>query len=193
MTQERIGRLQEIHTATGELQVAHSSYPERMTGSRFRWLFLLFCLAATLSAQQRVHTEPAVRMTPAFVEAGSPELITVSAPAAKSMEGEWLGHKLEFFHHGDTWISLAGVDVEAKPESSTLHLTANTATGPREFSRTIEIHPAHYRTGKLTVAPKFVEPGPEEQKEVAADAEIKAKLIAASATEPLWQGSFRAP
>ena len=47
--------------------------------------------------------------------------------------------------------------------------------------------------GKLTVAPKFVEPGPEEQKEIAADSEIKARLFATSASEPLWHGNFRAP
>jgi len=164
-----------------------------MTGSRVLRLLCLFCIALTVSAQRRVRTEPAVRVTPAFVEAGSPELITVSSPAAKSMEGEWLGHKLEFFHRGDHWIALAGVDVEAQPETSTLHITAMTATGPCEFSRTIEIHPAHYRTGRLTVAPKFVEPGPEEQKEIAADAEIKVKLFASTAPEPLWQGGFRAP
>jgi murein DD-endopeptidase MepM/ murein hydrolase activator NlpD len=132
-------------------------------------------------------------LTPAVVEAGSPELITLSVPAASNVEGEWLGHKLEFFQHKDKWIALAGVDVEAKPESTTLHVTAHTATGPRDFTRTIEIHPAHYRTGKLTVAPKFVEPGPEELKEITAEKEIKDKVFAASAPEPLWHGDFRAP
>ena len=41
--------------------------------------------------------------------------------------------------------------------------------------------------------PKFVEPGPDEQKIIAADAEIKAKMFASSAAEPLWHGDFRAP
>ena len=132
-------------------------------------------------------------ITPALVEAGSPELITVSGVDATRVEGEWLGHKLEFFRHDAKWVALAGVDVEAKPERSTLKITAQTASGPLDFSRTIEIHPAHYRIGKLTVAPKFVEPDPEEQKEIAADAEIKAKTFATSAPDPLWQGSFRAP
>ena len=47
--------------------------------------------------------------------------------------------------------------------------------GPHDLIKTVEIHPAHYRTGSLTVSPKFVEPGPDEQKEIAADAEIKTK------------------
>ena len=74
-----------------------------------------------------------------------------------------------------------------------LRLSAETGGEDRDLSQTIEIHPAHYRTGALTVPPKFVEPGPEEQKEIAADAEIKAKVFASSAAEPLWHGSFRAP
>ena len=41
--------------------------------------------------------------------------------------------------------------------------------------------------------PKFVEPGPDEQKIIAIDAEIKAKIFATSAAEPLWHGDFRAP
>jgi murein DD-endopeptidase MepM/ murein hydrolase activator NlpD len=165
-----------------------------MTGSRISRLFVfLFFSTLMASAQSRQNAEPAFTILPALVEPGSPELITVLAPKATSVEGEWLGHKLNFFRHDGGWIALAGVDVEAKPESSTLHITAQSASGPLEFSRSITIHPARYRTGRLTVAPKFVEPGPEEQKEVAADSEIKAKIFAASAPEPLWQGSFRAP
>ena len=130
---------------------------------------------------------------PALVEAGSPELIVISAPNAKSIEGEWLGRKLEFFQRGPKWIALAGVDVEAAPGTSTAHITAGTDKGPLDLSQSVEIHPAHYRTGKLTVEPKFVEPGPDEQKEIAADSDLKAKIFATSATEPLWHGSFRVP
>lgn len=165
-----------------------------MTGSRFfRLLPCLFFFAALTAAHSQQSAETAFTIRPAVVEVGSPELITVAAREATSMEGEWLGHKLQFFHHDGKWIALAGVDVETTPQASTLHITALTPAGSRDFSRTIDIHPAHYRTGRLTVAPKFVEPGPEEQKEIAVDSEIKAKLFTVSAPEPLWQGSFRAP
>jgi len=165
-----------------------------MTASRLFSLACFLLLSAGLAnAQSRRGESPAFSITPTRVEAGSPELITVSVSDATSVAGEWLGHKLEFYRRDKRWIALGGVDVEAKPELSTLHITAQTPAGPIDFSRTIEIHPAHYRTGKLTVAPKFVEPGPEQLKEVAADSEIKAKIFAASALEPLWQGSFRTP
>ena len=171
-----------------------AGYAERMTGSRLlRLLPALFFFPVIAGAQSPKDPTAGFTITPGLVVAGSPELITISARDATSIEGEWLGHKLDFFHRDGKWIALAGVDVEAKPESSTLHLAAQTPTGPRDFTRIIEIHPAHYRTGKLTVAPKFVEPGPEELKEITAEKEIKDKVFAASAPEPLWHGDFRPP
>lgn len=153
---------------------------------------LLSCFAVIANTQNKPK-ESLVSFTPAVVTSGSPELIVINAPHIQSVEGEWLGRKLEFFAHDGKWIALAGVDVEAEPGASTVKITANSDHGPLDLSRTIEIHPAHYRIGKLTVEPKFVEPGPEEQKEIAADAELKAKIFAASAPEPLWHGSFRVP
>lgn len=165
-----------------------------MTGSRFfRLLPALLVCALIAGAQSPKDQKAPFTITPPLVVAGSPELITVSARDATSVDGDWLGHKLHFFQRDGKWIALAGVDVEAQPEPTTLHITAQTPTGPRDFSRVIEIHPAHYRTGKLTVAPKFVEPDPEELKEIAADSEIKAKVFATTAPEPLWQGSFHQP
>jgi murein DD-endopeptidase MepM/ murein hydrolase activator NlpD len=137
----------------------------------------------------------AVTLTPAMVESGSPELIRVEAPEATRLEGDWLGRKLEFFRgrDGRAWYALAGVDVEATPGPSTLHITESVAGTTHDLSRGVEIHPAHYRTGALTVAPKFVEPGPEALKEIAVQRDLKAKVFAASVPEPEWTGNFRAP
>jgi len=135
-------------------------------------------------------------LTPAVVVAGSPELITVMAPATARLEGEWLGRKLEFFRgRGQgTWYALAGVDVEAPLGASELKITERLSGGAvRDLSRTVEVHAAHYRTGSLTVAPKFVAPDAESQKEIAAEMKLKEQVFAESAPEPLWAGSFRAP
>jgi murein DD-endopeptidase MepM/ murein hydrolase activator NlpD len=133
--------------------------------------------------------------TPALVEAGSPELIRVAAPGATRLTGEWLGRKVEFFQPrpGAVWVALAGVDVEAKAGPSELHITAQTSAGAKDLTQTVEIRPAHYRTGALSVAPKFVEPPPEAQKEIEAESKIKEKVFASSAPVPLWRGSFHAP
>jgi len=149
---------------------------------------------------------PAVTITPAEIEAGSPELIRVAAPlnapADTKIEGEWLGQKLDFFRgrDGEAWYALAGVDVEAAIGPSTLRISVATAnrggmTGQNriDLSQSVEIHEAHYRTGALTVAPKFVEPGPKQLARIKAEVELKNRVFAASAAEPLWSGDFRAP
>ena len=144
---------------------------------------------------------PSVTFVPALVEAGSPELIRVTAPADAKLEGEWLGQKLAFFWSQDrhAWYALGGVDVEAPVGPSTLRLSGQLAGSGAiamnqiDLSRSVEIHESHYRTGTLTVAPKFVAPPAEESARIKAEIELKQKLFAASAPEPLWSGDFRAP
>lgn len=139
---------------------------------------------------------PEVTLTPAIVVAGAPELIRVSAPPVAAVEGDWMGKKLEFFEGrgGHAWFALAGIDVEAPIGASTLHISAHLTKGETiDLSRSIEIHPAHYLTTSLTVAPKFVEPGPGELARIKAEVELKEKVFAASATSPLWSGDFLAP
>lgn len=134
-----------------------------------------------------------VTLAPAIVVAGAPELIRVNAPHADAVDGEWFGRKIEFFRNHGEWVALAGVDVEAPVGDSALHITAHEEGRAVDLSETVPIRPAHYRTGVLSVAPKFVEPGPEALKEIEAESALKAKVFASSAPEPLWTGSFRAP
>jgi biotin carboxyl carrier protein len=151
---------------------------------------ILFCCASLLHAQSDT-----VTLTPATVIAGAPELIRMHAPAGSHIRGEWLGNKLEFFpgEHAGDFYALAGVDVEAPTGPSTLAIHIDRNGTPEDLTRTIDIHPAHYRTGTLTVAPKFVQPPPEAQKQIEEESELKKKIFALSASQPLWTGSFRAP
>ena len=161
-----------------------------------QWLALLLCLLTAAFAPIRASAQSfAVTLTPAVVESGSPELIRVDAPATAKLDGEWLGRKLDFFRGRDrqAWFALAGVDVEAPAGPSTLRIIEHAGDSVRDLSRTVEIHPAHYRTGTLTVAPKFVEPGPEALLQIEAERQLKDGVFAASSPEPLWLGSFRRP
>ena len=161
------------------------------------WLTAALCvLALWLGPDLAGSQAPAVTLTPAVVVAGSPELIRVQAADAAGVDGEWLGRRLQFFRgrDGRTWYALAGVDVEGAVGPSTLRINVKLAVGgARDLSRAIEIYPAHYRTGSLTVAPKFVEPSPEALQQIKAEQALKEKVFAASAAEPLWASSFRAP
>jgi murein DD-endopeptidase MepM/ murein hydrolase activator NlpD len=155
-------------------------------------VFLLpFCAVSQSTAHPR-----AVTLTPPLVEAGSPELIKVEAPSASAVDGAWMGRKLQFFRgsDGSAWFALAGVDVEGAVGSSTLQVIAHQPQGEtRDLSLTVEIHAAHYRTGKLSVAPQFVAPGLEALARIKEEAALKEKIFADSAPQPLWSGSFRAP
>lgn len=162
-----------------------------------RWLApFLSVLALWLTPALAGSQSSAIALTPAVVEAGSPELVRVEAVEAAGVDGEWLGRKLEFFrgHDRRTWFALAGVDVEAPAGPSQLKITIRLSQGGvRDLSRTIDIRPAHYRTGSLTVAPKFVEPGPEALKQIEAEKLLKERVFGISAPVPLWTASFRAP
>ena len=170
---------------------------------RFPNAYSSWCAALLLAAAGAINVSafaqaPLATLTPALVEAGSPELISVSAPAGATIDGEWLGKKLAFFRGRDrqSWYALAGVDVEGAVGASELRIGAiesGIGGGTIDLSRSIEIHPAHYRTTSLTVSPQFVEPGPEELARIKVESELKAKVFAASAPEPLWAGNFRAP
>jgi hypothetical protein len=138
---------------------------------------------------------PAITLTPAVIQAGSPVLIHVEASGDASLDGEWQGHKLQFFpgRTGHGWYALAGVDVEAPVGPSTLKVFVRLAGTVRDLSREVEIHSAHYRTGSLTVAPKFVEPAPEALKQIEAERTLKDQVFGSSVPEPYWTTSFHAP
>jgi murein DD-endopeptidase MepM/ murein hydrolase activator NlpD len=155
-------------------------------------MFTLALLPVAVVAQQKGSSQQ-VTITPAVVAAGSPELIRITAADAASVDGEWLTRKIQFFQHGTEWFALAGVDVEAPLGPSTLRITAHINGQPVDLTQSVDIHAAHYRTGTLTVSPKFVEPPPEAQKEIEEESKLKAKVFASSANVPLWQSSFRAP
>jgi hypothetical protein len=158
-----------------------------------RWLAFASLLA--LASCPTMAQSSAVVLTPSFVEAGSPELVRVDVPDATSIDGEWLGRKLEFFRgrDGKQWFSLAGVDVEAPPGVSTLRIVVHNGSSASDLSQRVVIYPGHYKTGRLTVAPKFVEPGPEALAEIEAELKLKEKVFSTSSSEPLWTGDFRAP
>jgi hypothetical protein len=157
--------------------------------------FSLVCISAFALAAVRAQS-PVITLNPVLVLAGAPELIRVSAPGAASLDGEWLGRKLEFFRRSssNSWFALAGVDVDAPVGPSALKITIHDAKGgTRPLSRTVPVHSAHYRTSALTVAPQFVQPGPEALKQIAADQVLTEKAYASSSLKPLWRGNFSAP
>lgn len=163
-----------------------------------QWISLCAVVALALFACSAAGPAPSsvFMLTPAVVVAGSPELIRVEEPASAKIDGEWLGQKLEFFRgEGESgWFALAGVDVEAQEGPSTLTIHAQLQDGAeRDLSQTVKILPAHYRTAKLSVAPRFIEPTPAELKLIEYEIPLKKKIFSESAPRPLWSGDFHVP
>jgi murein DD-endopeptidase MepM/ murein hydrolase activator NlpD len=155
------------------------------------------CLAASpLSAQS-------VTLTPDTLSPGSPVLISIDLPNAISIDGTLLNLPLHFFHPASkphAWLALAGIDVEAPAEPASLSITAHLIDGTtRDLSRSITLTPAHYRTTTLSIAPKYVKPSPEDEKQIADEQELKNRLFTAAnddaskASAPLWHSSFELP
>jgi murein DD-endopeptidase MepM/ murein hydrolase activator NlpD len=118
-------------------------------------------------------------------------------PAApSSLQGKWQGRDLTFFSAGQqrVWYGLAGVDVEAKPGSYSLELNATMPDGQVLHTvREIQVGRAAYRTVKLTVPERFVQPDPEALKKIELDKELKKKAFSRQTSAPEWSGAFHAP
>jgi murein DD-endopeptidase MepM/ murein hydrolase activator NlpD len=167
-------------------------YSQRMAWRCARLCILPLLFLVPLVAQTVAPGD--VTVTPSLVIVGAPEVVRVHAAQATAVEGEWLGRKIDFFSGGGgEWVALAGVDVQAPEGPSTLHLRIKLRNGWSEVNTEVEVHAAHYRTGTLMVAPKFVEPGQAEMREIEAEIKLKREVFAHSAPEPLWHGDFQAP
>ena len=136
-----------------------------------------------------------VSWQPSKLVRGSPVLFQVTAPKATSVSGEWMGHKVTFFHqaNGPTWYALAGIPVETNPGSYPLSLSETLARGTIQITRNVKIGAAKYPRIAAHVAKKFTEPNPEQMKQISADKNVKQAVLSTESAEQLWSGRFAAP
>lgn len=135
-------------------------------------------LAAQAAAPARLRVYPE-RPFP-----GSPVLfVRPTGPAT----GTWMGRTITFAADPESglWTALAAVGLETKPGPQRLALKG-------EAPQTIPIAAHAYRTGKLTVAPKFVSPPKAVAKRIEEEREQK-KQAFASRTTRVWTGRFVPP
>lgn len=137
--------------------------------------------AMPLAAQE---SSPALRFAPAKPFPGSPILFSGMAGPAS---GRWMGRKVSFALDSPSkrWLALAAVGLETKPGRQLLELDNGEKLS-------VPIAPHAYRTGKLTVPPKFVSPPKSVAQRIAEEREIK-KTAFESRTQRAWSGAFAAP
>ncbi|MBL8239005.1 MAG: M23 family metallopeptidase [Bryobacterales bacterium] len=125
-----------------------------------------------------------LRVLPEKPFPGSPILFSVADGPAS---GTWMERPLTFAQDEKTkrWVALAAVNYELKAGPQILELGGG-------GKHTVQIAPHAYRTGRLTVAPRFVSPPKAVLKRIAAEREIK-KTAFATRSKRAWAGPFAAP
>lgn len=142
----------------------------------------LFC--AGLLGATRLRGAPAVRVVPARPFPGSPVLFVREDEG--TAEGSWLGRKVRFARDPEwkRWVALGAVGLNVKPGPQVLQLDGESVK--------VTVAPHFYRTGRLTVAPKFLEPPKKVRERIEEEKKLKARVFAERG-ERRWAGAFAAP
>jgi hypothetical protein len=177
------------------------SRPSSLRAALFRTAGALLLLWFALPPAARAANWTA-KAQPVRLVNGAPVLFQVQAPAPlESLSGTWLGHQIPFSFDSatKTWFALAGISLETAPGTYTLELTgersAKATTPKMPFSSKFAVAPGTYPKTevKLTVAGKFTEPSPEQEKQIAEGVKIKDDYLNRVTPAREWDGKFTAP
>jgi hypothetical protein len=138
-----------------------------------------------------------ISWAPRSIKVGSPCLFKVEmSTAPSSVKATWQGRDLVFFPVGQrhVWYGLAGVDVEATAGTDKLEIEATMPDGRTVRAvREIQVSPSSYKTERIKVPDRFVQPDAETLKRIADDKEAKQDAFSHQIATPEWSGPFRAP
>jgi murein DD-endopeptidase MepM/ murein hydrolase activator NlpD len=162
-------------------------------------------------AAQPLHTQEGVhRSTPSVerpevknifwqpdeVKQGAPVLISVelSGPA-RTVTGTWLGKRIRFSRSDKphVWVAIAGADLDQNPSSFELKVSAAIRGHLVHGAKQVEVKQAEFGTGEVNVAQDYVNPTPDEQRQIARDELLKKHALARVTPWPLWNGNFIKP
>ena len=143
-----------------------------------------------------------MRVIPASALQGGLLRLDVHGPAALAdVTGQWTQHELPravpFWQDSKSkniFHGFLGVDLEKPPGKYDLSLKIERAnSAPIACKMVISVAAGKFAVEKLTVAPKFVEPNPEDTKRAKEDGERLRAIYTTATPEKLWQGAFRNP
>jgi murein DD-endopeptidase MepM/ murein hydrolase activator NlpD len=124
-----------------------------------------------------------------------------SSNSLSEVKGKWTDKDVPFWPSDAAapkgtfvWRGLLGVDLEQAAGEYKLSVTERTAAGdPASCEASIAVRAGKFATEKLTVAPNFVEPNPEQLAKAEEDWKKLRKIFATVTPEKLWTGRFRVP
>jgi murein DD-endopeptidase MepM/ murein hydrolase activator NlpD len=154
-------------------------------------------LVAQHAGEPRAEPIKNVFWQPDQLQQGSPMFITCElSGAAARVTGVWRGKKLTFFRTEKPrlWYALAGVDLDTQPGPYDLKISALMRTGKWASSvKSVTVEPGNFSAGNVQVPEQYVQPSPEERKQIERDAVFKKRAFAREIRMPLWSGGFSQP
>ena len=160
-------------------------------------LWLPLGKAANSAALKPQPVKLSLSLEPARPVNGSPVLFRVNADKPlKLLNGNWLGHRVyfDFDQESGNWCGLAGVELGTAAGKHQLKLDYVAAGGARATSnQTVTIGRGAYRSSRLRVASRYVEPDAETLARIKQEQEIKREVFRQLSGNRRWKGGFLAP
>ena len=162
-------------------------------------------LTPAVFAQERIHrSAPAAERPelknifwqPDDVKQGSPVLISVELTGpATEVNGTWLGKRIRFARSSQPhlWVALAGADVDQIQGSSEVRVSARMGGRVAHLAKQIEVREGQFGTGEATVAQDYVNPTPDEERQIARDQLLKKSALRRVTPRHGWNGNFVKP
>ena len=124
-----------------------------------------------------------------------------SAKPLAELQGAWTEKEIPFWREkkdsqkgAEVWRALLGLDLELKSGVYTFTVKGKTADSENvSCAAGIGVREGKFATERLSVAPNFVEPNPEQLARAEAERQKLRAIFATITPERLWQGSFRLP
>jgi murein DD-endopeptidase MepM/ murein hydrolase activator NlpD len=111
-----------------------------------------------------------------------------------AVEARWEGHGVPFVHRGAVWVTVVGVDLDAKPGAHVAALTLRYDDGrTRKASDTVTVKAKQFPTTQLTVEDRYVELSAEDATRASREAQETDAIYATLTPESYWSEPFVAP
>jgi murein DD-endopeptidase MepM/ murein hydrolase activator NlpD len=133
---------------------------------------------------------------------GSLQLVEIrSAKQLAQVHGQWDGNEVPFWSSEsgsksdfDVHRALLGIDLEHASGKADFVVSAKSVDG-ESFACTVslDVREGRFATEKLSVAPQFVEPNPEQIARADEERKRLREIFATVTPEKLWNGKFRIP
>ncbi len=138
-----------------------------------------------------------IRISDSAPRQGSIGIVEVrSETPLSSVEAFVAGEGLHFWHEQDPRVfqALLGVDLHARPGEEVLRVKVVPESGTSvECRLELRITDGGFPVQRLDVAPKYVEPSPEDSARAEREAAELRHIFSSTAGERLWQRGFEAP